>query len=91
MQALAAKYSSAHKIRLVQDNLNTHKASVFYEYLTAQDAFQLADRFEFYYTPKPASWVIMIKIEFSPLAKVCLLEGILSQHQPEKQVLTFIK
>jgi hypothetical protein len=51
-QALAAAYPQASKIRLVQDNLNTHNASSFYEHLPAQEAFVLAGRFEFYYTPK---------------------------------------
>jgi hypothetical protein len=46
-QALAAQYPNAIKIRLVQDNLNTHNASAFYEHLPAEDAFALAERFEF--------------------------------------------
>jgi hypothetical protein len=91
MQALAHKYPLADKIRLVQDNLNTHNASAFYEYLPAQEAFQLAERFEFYYTPKSASWLNMIEIEFSALAKGCLRERIPSQEQLEKQVLALIK
>ena len=41
-QALAARYPKAVKIQLVQDNLNTHNASSFYEYLPAEDAFALA-------------------------------------------------
>ncbi len=91
MQALAAKYPAAHKIRLVQDNLNTHNTSAFYENLPAQQAFELADRFEFYYTPKSASWLNMIEIEFSALAKGCLRERIPSQEQLAKQVLALIE
>ena len=71
-QALAAQYPHARKIRLVQDNLNTHNASSFYENLPAAEAFALAQRFEFYYTPKSASWLNMIEIEFSALARGCL-------------------
>lgn len=71
-QALAAQYPEAKKIRLVQDNLNTHTISSFYEHLEAKDAFALAQRFEFYYTPKSASWLNMIEIEFSALARQCL-------------------
>jgi DDE superfamily endonuclease len=51
-QAMAAAWPKAKKIRLVQDNLNTHNASSFYENLPAAEAFALAERFEFYYTPK---------------------------------------
>ena len=41
-QALAAAWPKAKKIRLVQDNLNTHNASSFYENLPADEAFTLA-------------------------------------------------
>lgn len=64
-QALSAEFPQAVKIRLVQDNLNTHDASAFYENLPADEAQALAERFEFYYTPKSASWLNMIEIEFS--------------------------
>jgi len=63
-QELAAAYPGARKIRLVQDNLNTHNASSFYEHLPAAQAFGLAQRFEFYYTPKSGSWLNMIEIEY---------------------------
>lgn len=55
LQELAALFPAAEKIRLVQDNLNTHNASSLYETFTAEEAFGLANRFEFYYTPKKAS------------------------------------
>jgi hypothetical protein len=71
-QALAAMYPNAIKIRLVQDNLNTHNASAFYEHLPAEEAFALAQRFEFIYTPKSASWLNMIECEFSVLTRLCL-------------------
>ncbi|MEZ4706704.1 MAG: transposase [Caldilineaceae bacterium] len=44
-QALAAAYPDAIKIRLVLDNLNTHDISASYEYLPADEAFALAQRF----------------------------------------------
>jgi len=46
MQALAAQYPTATKIRLVQDNLNTHNFSSFYQHLPADQAQQLSQRFE---------------------------------------------
>ena len=64
-QTIAAAYPKAKKIRLVLDNLNTHDISAFYENLPADEAFALAQRFEFYFTPKSASWLNMIEIEFS--------------------------
>lgn len=37
-KAKAANYLDAVKIRVVQDNLNTHNTSSFYQYLLADEA-----------------------------------------------------
>ena len=71
-QLIAQKYQDAEKIVLVMDNLNTHQAGSFYDNLPADEARALADRFEFHYTPKSASWLNMIEIEFSALSRLCL-------------------
>lgn len=89
-QALAGEYPEASKIRLVQDNLNTHDASAFYENLPADEAQALADRFEFYYTPKSASWLNLIEIEFSALARLCLDRRIPTLEQLEREVLALV-
>lgn len=91
MRDLAAAYPHAKKIRLVQDNLNTHNLSAFYTAFDAQEAFELAQRFEFYYTPKGASWLNMIEIEFSALARQCLNRRIPTKEALEKQVLAIVK
>jgi len=90
-QALAAMYPKAVKIRLVQDNLNTHDTSAFYENLPADDAFALADRFEFYFTPKSASWLNMIEIEFSALTRQCLNRRIPTMAQLEREILALVE
>lgn len=90
-QALVKAWPQAKKIRLVQDNLNTHNASSFYEHLPAAEAFALAEKFEFYYTPKAASWLNMIEIEFSVLSRQCLDRRIPSIGQLEKEVLALVK
>jgi hypothetical protein len=90
-QALAAAYPAATKIRVVQDNLNTHHLSSFYAHLPADEAFALAQRFEFYYTPKAASWLNMIEIEFSALARQCLNRRISTQARLEMEVLALVK
>lgn len=89
-QALAAEFPEASKIRLVQDNLNTHDLSAFYENLPADEAQTLADRFEFYYTPKSASWLNMIEIEFSALTRLCLARRIPTIEQLEREVLVIV-
>ena len=89
-QALAAAYPEAKKIRVVLDNLNTHDVSAFYEHLPADEAFALAQRFEFYFTPKSASWLNMIEIEFSALARLCLNRRIPTIEKLESEVMAII-
>lgn len=91
MHELAKMYPNATKIRVVQDNLNTHNTNSFYQHLPADEAFELAQQFEFYYTPKSASWLNMIEIEFSALAKQCLNRRIPTQQQLEGEILTIVK
>ena len=89
-QAVAAAFPAAIKIRLVQDNLNTHNASAFYAHLPAAEAFALAQRFEFYYTPKAASWLNMIECEFSAVARACLHQRIPTIEQVRTAVLDLL-
>ena len=91
MKELAAQYPEAKKIRVVQDNLNTHSVSAFYESFSAGEAFALSQRFEFYYTPKKASWLNMIEIEFSALSKQCLSRRIATKAELTKEVLSLVK
>jgi len=91
MKGLAARYPGAEKIRVVQDNLNTHNSSSFYETFGAEEAFALAQRFEFYYTPKKASWLNMIEIEFSALSRQCLNRRIASKEELAREVLALVK
>lgn len=90
LKALAACYPAAEKIRLVQDNLNTHDASSFYETFPPEEALALAQRFEFFYTPKAASWLNMIELEFSALARECLHRRIPSIERLEREVLALV-
>ena len=72
MKNLANQYPDTETILLVQDNLNTHTAGSFYEALPPEEAFELAKRFEYHYTPKKGSWLNMAEIELSALSKQCL-------------------
>jgi len=91
LREVAAAFPEAEKIRLVQDNLNTHSASAFYATFPADEAFALAQKFDFYYTPKSASWLNMIEIEFSAIVKQCLNRRIGSRAELEREVLAIIK
>lgn len=65
-------YPRAEKIRLIMDNLNTHKPSALYETFPPQEAKRIWDRFEFIYTPKHGSWLNMAEIELNVLMGQCL-------------------
>jgi len=72
MKELVQHYPDAKCILLIQDNLNTHSAGSFYEALPPEEAFELAKRFEYHFTPKKGSWLNMAEIELSALSKQCL-------------------
>lgn len=90
-QELVATYRDATTIRLVLDNLNTHNASSFYEHLSAEQAFALAQRFEFHYTPKGASWLNMIECEFSVVSRQCLDRRIATIDELRSEVVALLK
>lgn len=64
-------FPEAEQIRVVQDNLNTHKFSALYEAFDPEEARRLVSKLEFHYTPKHASWLDMAEIEFSALNRQC--------------------
>jgi len=67
-------------IRLVQDNLNTHNPSSFYEAFQPEEAHRLKNKFEFHSTPVGASWLNMAEIELSALSRQCLNRRISAKH-----------
>jgi hypothetical protein len=91
MKELERQYPQAEKITLVQDNLNTHNPSSFYEAFPADKAFALSERFDMVYTPKKASWLNMAEIELSALSKQCLDRRIDNQTALAKEVLPWAK
>lgn len=72
MHYVAAHNPQATQIQVVQDNLSTHTKGAFYQVFPAQEAFSLAQRYQFHFTPLHASWLNMAEIELSALSKQCL-------------------
>jgi DDE superfamily endonuclease len=91
MQYVAEQYPKAKKIRIVQDNLSTHSANMFYAYLKPEIAFTLAQRFEMHYTPVKSSWLNMAEIELSALARQCLNRRIGTQERLESEVKVWVQ
>ena len=72
MNRLIEQYSDAQCIHIIQDNLSTHTKGAFYEAFPATMAFEMARKFQFHFTPVKASWLNMVEIELSVLARMCL-------------------
>lgn len=65
-------YPEAERIRVVLDNLNTHKLGSLFATYPPEEAWRLARRLEFHFTPKHASWLNMAECELSVLSRQCL-------------------
>ena len=75
-------YPEVEVVRVVLNNLNTHRMASLYEAFPAAEARRIAKRLEFHYTPKHGSWLNMAEIEFSVLPRSCL-----RQRLPDEEAL----
>ncbi|WKN46383.1 transposase [Tunicatimonas pelagia] len=69
-------YAHVDKIKLVQDNLNTHQYGAFYERYTPAIAHAMKNKIEFHFTPKHASWLNSAEIEFSAIARQAISQRV---------------
>ncbi len=72
-------YPEAQVVRVVLDNLNTHRPASLYEAFPAAEARRIVKRLEFHHTPKHGSWLNMAEIEFSVLSRSCLKQRVPNQ------------
>ena len=77
------RHPQAKKIKVVQDNLNTHVKASLYKAFPPAEARRILDKLEFHYTPKHGSWLNMAEIELSVLSRQCLERRI-----KDKEILT---
>lgn len=92
MFALKTQHNpEAEALQIVQDNLNTHSPSSFYTVLPPAQALAMAKQFEMHFTPKNASWLNLVEIELSLIARQCLNRRIASQERLEQEVLTLVQ
>lgn len=75
-------YPEADLLRVVLDNLNTHRPASLYEAFDPAEARRILRKLEFHFTPKHASWLNMVEIEIGVLSKQCLDRRI-----PDKETL----
>ncbi len=79
-------YPAVGTIRVVLDNLNTHKFGSLYEAFEPSEARRIARRLEFHYTPKHGSWLNMAEIEFSVFSRQCLNRRIGDEETLKREV-----
>lgn len=74
-------YPEAILIRIVLDNLGTHKPAALYEAFPPEEARRILKKLEFHFTPKHGSWLDMAEIELSAFSRS------LKQHIPDQTIL----
>ena len=84
-------YPKAERIRVVLDNLSTHRAKNLYEAFPPEEARRILRRLEFHYTPTHASWLNMVEIEISVLASQCLARRIPDRSTLEREIAAWQK
>ena len=80
-------YPDARCVRLVLDNLNTHKPAALYETFLPAEANRILKRLEFHFTPKHASWLNMAEIEFSVFSRQCLNRRLPDHQTLEREIM----
>src|SRR6185369_9649294 len=65
-------FPEADRIRVVMDNLSTHRPGALYKAFPAAEARRILRRLEFHYTPKHGSWLNMAEIEIGIMNRQCL-------------------
>jgi len=74
-------YPNAILIRVIMDNLGTHKPAALYEAFPPQEARRILRKLEFHFTPKHGSWLNMAEIELGVFSRR------LRQHIPNETIL----
>jgi DDE superfamily endonuclease len=83
------QYPQAEKVRVVLDNLSTHKGAALYERFAPDEARRILRRLEFHYTPKHGSWLNLVEIELSVLQRQCLSRRIPDTVTLEREVAAY--
>jgi transposase len=71
-ELVAIHYPHAEVVRVVLDNLSTHRPGALYKAFPPAEARRILKRLEFHYTPAHASWLNMVEIEIGIMNQQCL-------------------
>jgi hypothetical protein len=86
MRHIVECYPDAEVIRVVLDNLNTHKTASLYEAFQPEEARAIARKLEFHYTPKHGSWLNIAELELAVLSNMCLSQRIADEEMLRREV-----
>ena len=86
MRHIVDLFPEAESIRVVLDNLNTHKHASLYEAFPPEEARAIAKKLEFHYTPKHGSWLNIAEIELAVLSNSCLSKRIPDAETLQREV-----
>lgn len=70
--SIERRYSSASRIVLVMDNLNTHCLKSLVNFYGKKEGTRIWNRFEVHFTPKHGSWLNQAEIAINLYARQCL-------------------
>lgn len=90
-QEVSGQWSTAEVVVLMQNNLNTHNTSSFYQNLPPEKAYALVKRFEFHFTPKKGSWLNMAELELSAISRQCLARRISDSETLSREMKMVVK
>ncbi len=79
-------YPDAPLIRVVLDNLSTHRIAALYQAFPPGEARRIARRIELHHTPKHANWLNMVEIEIGVLKEQCLDRRIGDRASLEREI-----
>lgn len=91
VRMLVDEYPGVEAIRLVTDNLSTHKEKSFYEAFSRDDADRIIDKVEFHYTPRHASWLNAAEVEISVMDVECTGRRIGDRETLAREVVAWTK
>lgn len=86
LRILLQEYPRAELLRLVLDNLNTHKPEALYEILNEEAAIKIMRKIEFHYTPAHASWLNVAEIEIGAMDTECTKRRIKDKEMLAREV-----
>ena len=84
-------YRKAKKIVLVEDNLNTHNKETLIAVLGEDEGKRIAQKIEWRFTPKHASWLNQAEIEMHSLEQQCLNRRIPDFHTMQSEVAACVR